>query len=71
MIFVWANKYFIFNSKPNIPLNNVMQRVNTSLRISREIHHSQLLYIKVIDLDQYSLYGGKWQIFHDYKTFSV
>ena len=42
------------NLKINIPFN-VSQRVNTSLRISRE---SQLSYLKVIDLDQYSLYGG-------------
>ena len=44
------------NSKINIPFN-VIQRVNTSLRISREIPRSQLSYLKVIDLDQYSLYG--------------
>ena len=41
------------NSKLNIPLN-VIQRVNTSLRMSTEIPHSQLSYLKVIDLDQYS-----------------
>ena len=43
------------NSKINI-IFNIIQRVNTSLRISREISRSQLLYLKVIDLDQYSLY---------------
>ena len=41
------------NLKINIPFN-VIQRVNTSLRISRGIPRSQLLYLKVIDLDQYS-----------------
>ena len=60
------------NLKINIPFN-VIQRVNTSLRISREIPWSQLLYLKVIDLDQYSLYGG-WYIqvndrFQEHKTF--
>ena len=42
------------NSKINIPFN-VIQRVNMSLRISREIPRSQLSHLKVIDLDQYSL----------------
>ena len=37
------------NSNINIPFN-VIQRVNTSLRISREIPQSQLSYLKVIDL---------------------
>ena len=45
------------NLKINIPFK-VIQRVNTSLRISREIPRSQLWYLKVIDLDQNSLYGG-------------
>ena len=45
------------NLKINIPFN-VIQWVNTSLRISREIPRSQLSYLKVTDLDQYSLYGG-------------
>ena len=44
------------NLKINIPFN-VIQWVNTSLRISREIPRSQLSYLKVIDLEQYSLYG--------------
>ena len=60
MIFIWANKYFIWINqfKLNILLNNVIQRVSTALRNSREIPHSQLSYVKFIDLDQYSLYGG-------------
>ena len=45
------------NLKINIPFD-VIQRINTSLTISREIPRSQLSYLKVIDLDQYSLYGG-------------
>ena len=54
-------------------MNNVIQWVNTSLRISRDIPHGQLSYLKVIDLDQYSLYDG-WHTqvndrFQDYKTF--
>ena len=44
------------NLKLNIPFK-VIQQVNTSLRISREIPR-KLSYLKVIDLDQYSLYGG-------------
>ena len=52
---------------------NVIQRFNMSLRISREIPRSQLSYLKVIDLDQYSLYGGWYtQIndrFQEHKTF--
>ena len=60
------------NLKINIPFN-VIQRVNMSLRISREIPQSQLLYLKVIDLDQYSLYGGWYtQVndrFQEHKTF--
>ena len=51
------------NLKLNIPFK-VIQRVNTSLGISREIPRSQLLYLKVIDLDQYSLYR-----FQEHKTF--
>ena len=39
------------NQKINI-IFNVIQRVNTSLRISREIPRSQLSHLKVIDLDQ-------------------
>ena len=39
------------NLKINIPFN-VIQRVNTSLIISREIPQSQLSYLKVTDLDQ-------------------
>ena len=58
--------------KINIPFN-VIQRVNTSLRISRKIPTSQLSYLKVIDLDQYSLYSGWYSqvndIFQEYKTF--
>ena len=45
------------NSKIDI-IFNVIQRVNTSLRISREISRSQLSYLKIIDLGPYSLYGG-------------
>ena len=60
------------NSKINISFN-IIHRVNTSLRISREIPRSQLSYLKVIDLDQYSLYGGWYtQVndrFQEYKTF--
>ena len=60
------------NLKINIPFN-VIQRVNTSLRISREIPRSQLSYLKVIDLDQYSLYGSWYtQVndrFSEHKTF--
>ena len=60
------------NLKINIPFI-VIQRVNTSLRISREIPRSQLSYLKVIDLDQYSLYGGWYtQVndrFQEHKTF--
>ena len=60
------------NLKLNTPFN-VIQRVNTSLRISREIPRSQLLHLKVIDLDQYSLYGGWYpQVngrFQEHKTF--
>ena len=56
----------------NIPFN-VIQRVNTSLRSSREIPRSQLSYLKVIDLDQYGLYGGWYtQVndrFQEHKTF--
>ena len=52
-------------SKINIPFN-VIQRVNTSLRISREIPRSQLSYLKVIDLDQYSLNDR----FQEYKHFN-
>ena len=52
---------------------NVIQRVNTSLRISREIPRSQLSHLKVIDLDQNSLYGGWYtqvnDIYQEYKTF--
>ena len=60
------------NLKINIPLN-VIQRVNTSLRISRGILRSQLLYLTVIDLDQYSLYGS-WNTqvndrFQEHKSF--
>ena len=60
------------NLKINIPFN-VIQRVNTSLTISREIPRSQLSYLKVIDLDQFSLYGG-WHTqvndrFQEHKTF--
>ena len=59
------------NSKINIPFNDI-QRVNILLRISREITQSQLSYEKVIDLDQYSLYGGIYIQVNDryiYKTF--
>ena len=60
------------NLKINIPFN-VIHRVNMSLRISREIPRSQPLYLKVIDLDQYSLYGGWYtQVndrFQEHKTF--
>ena len=60
------------NSLMNI-IFNVIQRVSTSLRISREITRCQLSYLKVIDLDQYSLYGGCYtqvnDIFQEYKTF--
>ena len=59
------------NSKINIPFD-VIQRVNTSLRISMDIPRSQLSYLKVIDLDQYSLYVGLYtQVndrFQEYKT---
>ena len=59
-------------SKINI-IFNVIQRVNTPLRISREIPRSQLSYLKVIDLDQYSLYGGWYTqvngIFQENTTF--
>ena len=60
------------NSKINIPFN-VIQWVSSSLRISKEIPRSQLSYLKVIDLDQYSLYGA-WYTkvndrFQEYKTF--
>ena len=61
-------------SKINIPFN-IIQQVNTSLRISREIPRSQLSYLKVIDLDQYSLYSGWYtQVndrFQEYKTFKL
>ena len=57
MIFIWAF--------------NVIQRVNTSLRISREIPRSTVA-LKVIDLDQYSLFGVWYtQVngrFQEYKT---
>ena len=60
------------NLKINIPFN-VIQQVNTSLRISRGIPQSQLSYFKVIDLDQYSLYGCWYtQVkdrFQEHKTF--
>ena len=60
------------NSKLNI-IVNVIRRVSASLRTSREIPRSQLSYLKVIDLDQYSLYGGcntqVNDIFQEYKTF--
>ena len=59
------------NSKINIPFN-VIQRVNTSMRISREFP-GQLSYLKVINLDQYSLYSGWYtqvnERFQEYKTF--
>ena len=62
MIFIWANifhldKYIWMNLKIDIHVN-VIEQVNTSLRISMEILRSQLSYLKVIDLDQYRLYGG-------------
>ena len=44
------------NSKIYI-IFNVIQQVNTSLRISWETA-GQLSYLKAIDLEQYSLYGG-------------
>ena len=60
------------NLKINIPFN-VIQRVKTSLTISREIPRSQLSYLKIIDLDKYSLYGGWYtQVndrFQEHKTF--
>ena len=76
MIFIWANKYFIWikELKKKYSLQCI-QWVNTSLRISREIPRSQLSYLKVTDLDQYSLYSGWYtQVndrFQEYKTFNL
>ena len=75
MIFIWANKYFIwitqFKTKYSIEQRHSASQYVTENR--REIPHSQLTYLKVIDLDQYSLYGGRHtQVndrFQDYKTF--
>ena len=47
--------------KINILLNNVIQRVSTSLRMSREIPHSQLSYLKVTDQVEND---ALWQIIH-------
>ena len=74
MIFIWANKYFIWiNEFKNKYSFNVIQWVNTSLRISWKSRRSQLSYLKVTDLDQYIL-KGDWYTqvndrFQEYKTF--
>ena len=54
MIFVWANKYFIWINQFKTKYSFEQRHsVDTSLRMNREIPHSQLSYLKVTDLDQY------------------
>ena len=62
MNFIWANKHFIWINQ--FKTKYVIQRVNTSLRISGEIPHTQLsyMYLKVIDLDNTVLCGG-WRTY--------
>ena len=73
-IFIWANIYCIwineFQNRYSLQRHSAN---NTSLRISREIPRNQLWYLKVIGLDQHSLYGGWYtQVndrFQERKTF--
>ena len=75
MIFIWANKCFIWINQFKTK-HSTEQRHSASQYVTDnqyEIPYSLLPYLKVIDLDQYSLYGG-WQTqvndrFQDYKTF--
>ena len=68
MIFIWANTYFIwineFKNKYSLQRHSASQYVTENQWGNPQ---RQLSYLKVIDLDQYSLYGGwytqvKWQI---------
>ena len=62
MIFIWAYEYFIriknqFKNTYSFHLIQESEHHSHCHWISREIPRSQLLYLKVTDLDQYSLYG--------------
>ena len=49
---------YISTEKMNLRIKYSLQRHSARQYVTREIPRSQLSYLKVIDLDQYSLYGG-------------
>ena len=77
MIFIWANKYFIwinqFKTKYSIETTSFSESIRHWESEGKSLQSAVVL--KVIDLDQYILYDG-WHTqvndrFQDYKTFEL